>query len=104
MQMHLVVLASELLAGADKSLAPEDTAVRAYARQRSMRQHMPIPVRPRRHSVAESSEADGASLASLATSPVFIAGGMSRSTSVVSFTGSLRLNDPISGAFSGRAR
>ena len=94
-------------ASPDSPLAPEDTAVRAYARQRSLRQQMPIAICPRRGSVAGTS-ADARSLASAAafspTDAVHVPGGMSRSTSVHTITGSLRLNDPYSGGFSGRAR
>ena len=34
-------------AGLDGPVAMRDHALRAYARQRSLRQHVPLPVRPR---------------------------------------------------------
>ena len=35
------------LTGSDGPVKAQDHALRAYARQRSLRQHVPIPVRPR---------------------------------------------------------
>ena len=59
---------SLLLTGSDGPVRAQDHALRAYARQRSLRQHVPIPVRPR--SETNTPERSGG-LASISSGEIF---------------------------------
>ena len=88
--------------GEEAGLAPMDHAVRAYARQRSLRQHIPIAARPR-HGSGASTPTDGGASHSELDPAVGSLRSHSGSYAYVR-TGSLRLRDPMSGGFSWRGR
>ena len=59
-----------LLAGLEGPVKAQDHALRAYARQRSLRQHVPIPVRPRSEANTPDRSGGLASISSGKCSPL----------------------------------